>query len=139
MQYYALGEFTTLVGESLLAWLSSSMALKSIGLLQLPRIARSKPIWVSPETDARPRLSDYAADRQTLHAALSKWYLCGSEGNFDKNESLAVTFAEKAAARQLPAAEFALGYFYEVGIGGPIDLEKAKRWYERVSLPFGPL
>ena len=74
----------------------------------------------------------------TLHAALSKWYLCGSEGNFDKNESLAVTFAEKAAARQLPAAEFALGYFYEVGIGGPIDLEKAKRWYERVSLLGGP-
>ncbi|GAA5861746.1 hypothetical protein JCM3774_002692 [Rhodotorula dairenensis] len=65
--------------------------------------------------------------------ALSKWYLCGSEGNFEKNEGLAVTFAEKAAARQLPAAEFALGYFYEVGIGGPIDLEKAKRWYERAA------
>lgn len=66
--------------------------------------------------------------------ALSKWYLCGSEGNFDKNESLAVTFAEKAAARQLPSAEFARGYFYEVGINGPIDLEKAKRWYSRVRL-----
>ncbi|GAA5989578.1 hypothetical protein JCM10908_000538 [Rhodotorula pacifica] len=65
--------------------------------------------------------------------ALSKWYLCGSEGNFDKNEGLAVTFAEKAAARQLPAAEFALGYFHEVGIGGGIDLEKAKRWYERAA------
>lgn len=45
-----------------------------------------------------------------------------------------MTFAEKAAARQLPAAEFALGYFHEVGIGAPINLEKAKRWYERVSL-----
>ncbi|GAA5997911.1 uncharacterized protein JCM10292_006901 [Rhodotorula paludigena] len=65
--------------------------------------------------------------------ALSKWYLCGSEGNFDKNESLAVTFAEKAAARQLPSAEFARGYFYEVGINGPIDLEKAKRWYSRAA------
>ncbi|GAA6022565.1 hypothetical protein JCM10207_006587 [Rhodosporidiobolus poonsookiae] len=65
--------------------------------------------------------------------ALSKWYLCGSDGNFEKNEGLAVTFAEKAAARQLPAAEFALGYFHEVGINGPIDLEKAKRWYTRAS------
>jgi hypothetical protein len=37
--------------------------------------------------------------------------LIPSDGNFEKNESLAVTFAEKAAARQLPAAEFALGYF----------------------------
>ncbi|GAA5980568.1 hypothetical protein JCM11641_006684 [Rhodosporidiobolus odoratus] len=65
--------------------------------------------------------------------ALSKWYLCGSEGNFEKNEGLAVTFAEKAAARQLPSAEFALGYFHEVGINGPIDVEKAKRWYTRAS------
>ncbi|GAA5908265.1 hypothetical protein JCM6882_006787 [Rhodosporidiobolus microsporus] len=65
--------------------------------------------------------------------ALSKWYLCGSEGNFEKNEGLAVTFAEKAAARQLPSAEFALGYFHEVGINGPIDLEKARRWYTRAA------
>ncbi|GAA6063136.1 hypothetical protein JCM10212_001184 [Sporobolomyces blumeae] len=65
--------------------------------------------------------------------ALSKWYLCGSEGNFDKNEALAVTFAEKAAARSLPSAEFALGYFREVGINGSIDLEQAKRWYERAA------
>ncbi|GAA6027371.1 hypothetical protein JCM8097_007803 [Rhodosporidiobolus ruineniae] len=65
--------------------------------------------------------------------ALSKWYLCGSDGNFDKNEALAVTFAEKAAARQLPAAEFALGYFHEVGINGPIELDKAKRWYTRAA------
>ncbi|GAA5878812.1 hypothetical protein JCM16303_007193 [Sporobolomyces ruberrimus] len=65
--------------------------------------------------------------------ALSKWYLCGSEGNFDKNEALAVTFAEKAAARSLPSAEFALGYFREVGINGSIDLDQAKRWYQRAA------
>ncbi|GAA5931944.1 hypothetical protein JCM1841_006109 [Sporobolomyces salmonicolor] len=65
--------------------------------------------------------------------ALSKWYLCGSEGNFDKNEALAVTFAEKAAARSLPSAEFALGYFREVGINGAIDLDQAKRWYQRAA------
>ncbi|BGO99503.1 hypothetical protein NBRC10513v2_003601 [Rhodotorula toruloides] len=65
--------------------------------------------------------------------ALSKWYLCGSEGNFEKNEALALTFAEKAAARQLPAAEFALGYFAEVGLSGAVDIEKAKRWYSRAA------
>jgi TPR repeat protein len=68
-----------------------------------------------------------------LPPALSKWYLCGSEGNFDKNEQLAVTFAEKAASRSLPSAEFALGYFKEVGINGTIDLDQARRWYQRVS------
>ena len=64
--------------------------------------------------------------------ALSKWYLCGSEGNFEKNEALAVTFAEKAASRSLPSAEFALGYYREVGINGQKDIEQAKRWYTRV-------
>ncbi|GAA5848109.1 hypothetical protein JCM9279_007457 [Rhodotorula babjevae] len=65
--------------------------------------------------------------------ALSKWYLCGSEGHFEANEKLAVTFAEKAAAKQHPSAEFALGYYHEVGIAGPIDLDKARRWYSRAA------
>lgn len=114
------------------------MALTSNAFCSFPE-QRGRSRHGSVQRPTRPRLSNPVADKKTRHAALSKWYLCGSEGNFEKNESLAVTFAEKAAARQLPAAEFALGYFYEVGIGGPIDLEKAKRWYERVSLPFGPL
>ncbi|KAK4047698.1 hypothetical protein OIV83_005206 [Microbotryomycetes sp. JL201] len=65
--------------------------------------------------------------------ALAKWYLCGSEGNFEKNETLAYTFAEKAASRQLPSAEFALGYFKEVGVNGAIDLDQARRWYQRAA------
>ena len=42
--------------------------------------------------------------------ALSKWFLCGADGCFEKNEGLAFTFAEKAAKRGLPSAEFAMGY-----------------------------
>lgn len=64
--------------------------------------------------------------------ALSKWFLCGSEGAFDKDESLAFTFAEKAARKGLPSAEFAMGYYVEVGVGGPKDIEAARKWYERV-------
>lgn len=63
--------------------------------------------------------------------ALSKWFLCGSEGHFPPNESLAVTFADKAARRNLPSAMFALGYYLEIGIGGSRDIELAKKWYER--------
>ena len=66
--------------------------------------------------------------------ALSKWFLCGAEGAFDKDESLAFTFAEKAARKGLPSAEFALGYYAEVGVGGPKDVDAARRWYQRVSL-----
>jgi hypothetical protein len=68
--------------------------------------------------------------------ALSKWFLCGSEGAFDKDESLAYTFAEKAARKGLPSAEFAMGYYMEVGVGGPKDIEAARKWYTRVSKTF---
>ncbi|KAG6861006.1 hypothetical protein C0995_005026 [Termitomyces sp. Mi166 len=67
--------------------------------------------------------------------ALSKWFLCGSgggegeEGGFDKDEALAFTFAEKAAKKGLPSAEFAMGYYAEVGVGCPKDLPTAIQWY----------
>jgi TPR repeat protein len=64
---------------------------------------------------------------------LSKWFLCGAEGSFEKDEALAFTFAEKAARKGLPSAEFALGYYAEVGVGGPKDIEVARKWYTRVS------
>lgn len=65
--------------------------------------------------------------------ALSKWFLCGADGCFDKNETLAWTFAERAARHQLPTAEFALGYYLEVGIGTQINLEHAQQWYEKAA------
>ncbi|KAF8137269.1 HCP-like protein [Boletus edulis] len=65
--------------------------------------------------------------------ALSKWFLCGAEGAFEKDESLAFTFAEKAARKGLPSAEFAMGYYKEVGVGGPKDIEAARKWYQLAS------
>ncbi|KAI1784859.1 HCP-like protein [Ganoderma leucocontextum] len=65
--------------------------------------------------------------------ALSKWFLCGAEGAFDKDENLAWTFAEKAARKGLASAEFALGYYSEVGVGGQRDIEVARRWYQRAA------
>ena len=51
--------------------------------------------------------------------ALSKWFWCGAEGAFDKDENLAFTFAEKAARKGLPSAEFVMGYYKEAGSVGP--------------------
>ena len=65
--------------------------------------------------------------------ALSKWFLCGAEGAFDKDENLAYTFAEKAARKGLPSAEFAMGYYKEVGVGGAKDVDAAMRWYKLVG------
>jgi TPR repeat protein len=65
--------------------------------------------------------------------ALSKWFLVGSEGLFPKNEELAYTYAERAAQASLPTAEFAMGYFHEIGMYVPVDLDKALEWYQKAA------
>ena len=65
--------------------------------------------------------------------AISKWFLCGQQGVFEKNDELAFTYAERAAKNGLPTAEFAMGYFYEVGIHVRSDLNEAKTWYEKAA------
>ena len=65
--------------------------------------------------------------------SLSKWFLVGSEGLFPKNEELAYTYAERAAQSGLATAEFALGYFNEIGMYVSVDLDKAMEWYQKAS------
>ncbi|KAJ5162432.1 hypothetical protein N7492_007824 [Penicillium capsulatum] len=65
--------------------------------------------------------------------AISKWFLCGHEGVFEKNDELAFTYAQRAAQSGLPTAEFALGYFYEVGICVPSDIKEARSWYAKAA------
>ena len=64
---------------------------------------------------------------------ISKWFLSGFDGVFDKNEEMAFTYAMRAAKDGLPTAEFALGYFYEVGICIPADLRQAQTWYQKAA------
>lgn len=61
---------------------------------------------------------------------ISKWFLCGYEGVFDKNEEMAFTYAQRAAQGGLPTAEFAMGYFYEIGIYVAKDIQQARNWYQ---------
>ncbi|KAF2641414.1 HCP-like protein [Massarina eburnea CBS 473.64] len=63
--------------------------------------------------------------------AISKWFLCGQEGEFSKNEDLAYDYAQRAAMAGLATAEFALGYFYEIGMHVPVNIDKALEWYEK--------
>lgn len=62
-------------------------------------------------------------------AEISKWLLCGSDGVFEPNEEWAFKFAAMAAEYENPIAEFAMGYFYEVGIYVNADLNTALEWY----------
>ncbi|KAF2707371.1 hypothetical protein K504DRAFT_436885 [Pleomassaria siparia CBS 279.74] len=65
--------------------------------------------------------------------AISKWFLCGYEGEFPKNEELAYQYAQRAAQAGLATAEFALGYFHEIGMHVPVNLEKSLEWYDKAS------
>lgn len=68
--------------------------------------------------------------------ALSGWYLTGSEGVLKQSDSEAYLWARRAANKGLPKAEYAVGYYSEVGIGVKQDLEEAKRWYMRSAGEF---
>jgi TPR repeat protein len=65
--------------------------------------------------------------------AISKWFLCGYEGGFEKNEELAFTYAQRAAQTKMGTAEFAMGYFYEIGMYVPVDLRESEMWYQKAA------
>jgi TPR repeat protein len=65
--------------------------------------------------------------------ALSGWYLTGSEGVLKQSDSEAYLWARRAATKGIPKAEYAVGYYSEVGIGVAADIEEAKRWYMRAA------
>ncbi|KAA8566077.1 hypothetical protein EYC84_008681 [Monilinia fructicola] len=65
--------------------------------------------------------------------AISKWFLCGYEGIFEKNEELAYTYAQRAAETEMATAEFAMGYFYEIGMYVNKNLEVASQWYDKAA------
>lgn len=76
-----------------------------------------------------------AAEKGNAEAelALSGWYLTGSEGVLVQSDSEAYLWARRAANKGLSKAEYAVGYYAEVGIGIKQDIEFAKRWYMRAA------
>ncbi|MCJ1444412.1 MAG: hypothetical protein MMC23_004914 [Stictis urceolatum] len=65
--------------------------------------------------------------------AISKWFLSGYDGIFGKDEGMAFAYAQRAAAEGLPTAEFAMGYFHEVGIHVPTSIKEARVWYSKAA------
>ena len=65
--------------------------------------------------------------------AISKWFLAGHEGVFEKDEEMAFTYAQRAAQDGLPTAQFAMGYFFEIGIYVSVNLHVANGWYRKAA------
>lgn len=94
------------------------------GLFNCPIDPRQSIMWYSRAAVQEEHQSELA---------LSGWYLTGSEGVLQQSDTEAYLWARKAAMAGLAKAEYAMGYFTEVGIGSPASLEDAKRWYWRAA------
>lgn len=94
------------------------------GLLGCPIDPRLSIMWYSKAAEQGEHQSELA---------LSGWYLTGSDNVLGQNDTEAYLWARKAAMAGLPKAEYAMGYFTEMGIGVPANMEDAKRWYWRAA------
>lgn len=94
------------------------------GLMGCPVDPRQSIAWYSKAAVQEEHQSELA---------LSGWYLTGSEGVLQQSDTEAYLWARKAAQAGMAKAEYAMGYFTEVGIGAPANLEDAKRWYWRAA------
>lgn len=94
------------------------------GLMGCPIDNRTSIIWYTHAA---------AQGEHQSELALSGWYLTGSEGILSQNDTEAYLWARKAATAGLAKAEYAMGYFTEVGIGSAANLDDAKRWYWRAA------
>ncbi|KAL1953332.1 hypothetical protein VTO42DRAFT_3012 [Malbranchea cinnamomea] len=94
------------------------------GLLGCPVDARQSIYWYTRAA---------AQGEHQSELALSGWYLTGAEGILQQSDTEAYLWARKAAIAGLAKAEYAMGYFSEVGIGVPANLDDAKRWYWKAS------
>lgn len=99
------------------------------GLLGCPIDPRLSIMWYSKAAEQGEHQSELA---------LSGWYLTGSDNVLGQNDTEAYLWARKAAMAGLAKAEYAMGYFTEMGIGVPANMEDAKRWYWRAAGMFTP-
>ncbi|KAI3648891.1 hypothetical protein MP228_006745 [Amoeboaphelidium protococcarum] len=87
------------------------------------------------EVDARRSIAWYTRAAEQGHPeaelALSGWYLTGADGILQQSDTEAYLWARKSAEKGFAKAEYAVGYYSEVGIGVPSNTEEAVRWYTK--------
>jgi TPR repeat protein len=121
---YSLQLFTDAAG---LGYKFSQFRLGSAyeyGLLGCPIDPRQSIAWYTRAA---------AQGEHQSELALSGWYLTGSDGILQQSDTEAYLWARKAASSGLAKAEYAMGYFTEVGIGCTANLDEAKKWYWRAA------
>ncbi|OZJ05046.1 hypothetical protein BZG36_02078 [Bifiguratus adelaidae] len=89
------------------------------------------------EIDPRLSFEQYGLAARKGHKesmlSISGWYLVGAEPEFRRDEVEAFRWCARAADMGFEKAEYALGYYYEVGIGTMPDQQRAKEYYTRAA------
>lgn len=89
------------------------------------------------DIDPRRSIAWYTRAAEQGHAeaelALSGWYLTGAENILEQNDREAFLWAKKSAEQEFPNAQYAVAYFYEVGLGTEESMDIAIKWYARAA------
>ncbi|KAK9471501.1 HCP-like protein [Dipodascopsis tothii] len=64
---------------------------------------------------------------------LSGWYLTGAPSVLEQNNNEAYMWARRASEKGLAKAQYSVGYFLEKGIGTPVNMFEARRWYGKAA------
>jgi TPR repeat protein len=89
------------------------------------------------KTDASLSIQYYSIAAEQNHPescfALTAWYLVGVPNLLPSSDEQAYAWAMCAAQSGLPRAEYAVGYFTEMGIGALKDENNAMQWYQKAA------
>jgi TPR repeat protein len=94
------------------------------GLLGCPMDAAQSIHWYTVSSDGGDARAQFA---------LCGWYLTGAPGVMDSNDQEAFRLCKLSAKQGYPKAEYALGYFYEMGIGVDADQKESHKWYKKAA------
>jgi TPR repeat protein len=64
---------------------------------------------------------------------MAGWHMTGADGILLKNEQRAFQLVKEAADKELPRAQYTLGYFYEGGIGVEKNMDLAFKFYYQAA------
>ncbi|SCU93787.1 LAFA_0F18206g1_1 [Lachancea sp. 'fantastica'] len=98
------------------------------GQLNLAVAANKSIAWYAQAATAKPRGNSMAM------MSLSGWYLTGATDVLKPNNQEAFNWARKAchaSEGKLGRAEYAIGFFYENGVGCTADLNAAREHYQK--------
>ncbi|ORX61186.1 hypothetical protein BCR36DRAFT_408157 [Piromyces finnis] len=94
------------------------------GYLGCPVDAAQSIHWYTVSAEAGDPMAQFA---------LAGWFLTGAQGIMDANDQEAYRLSVLSAKQGYPKAEYALGYFFEMGVGVQANKTESHKWYKKAA------